>query len=163
MASAYNNELVYLMNFYGISKMPIYDINDSRGEVSLKDNKLVYNHTRCFTYYTNDEFAFRVARLQLNEVAEAYKRFSENAEEVSFVASYKDSDSEYNREETWSGNLNDVLDRLYKENHRLTYCNGCSWKFKDMAIQHLYLLWLNWLDYTNQSLSHYMNNGGDMW
>ena len=163
MASVYSKELAYLMKFNEIDRIPIYDGNEFRGIIKLdKNNDLVYEHKYC-RYYMYDGDAFEAGKRQLNEVLDAYKRFADNTEEISVVASYTDSDDTYNREETWSGKIFEVMDRLYDNNHRLKYCNGCSWKFKDTAVQHLYLLWNQYLDYSGKELSHYMAHGGDMW
>lgn len=151
-----NQELKYIIDFYNLPCVPIYNQGKNVGEIT-KDMK----YERGSRYYLNDEnYAFQLAFEQVDRVVNLQERINRPFEAIDLYCEDKDTwvypDVEggtpchhvypktihTEKECVRKGMMDDVFVAHYKANNSLRYCNGCSYKFKDSEVDELYYLWL---------------------
>jgi hypothetical protein len=173
-----NEELIYTMRFYGISKVPTFSNGNYCGDVVLnKDGKLAYQKSDWGWHWNAPEYAFRSAMKDINKVIELNAVINKPAKVVAvehverYTWEYAENEGDpvchhvYPRtvvtetEQTWEGEtLDDVFVQMEKANNSLRYCNGRGWHFKDPVVKEQHYLWNLTMD-KSRSMDLYYGNG----
>ncbi len=155
-----DEELIYVMRFHGIKKIPTIENNQYYGDVLLADDgTLRYERGDTHFYWNDDRFAFENACRGVNDVIRLNGMLDKPATVVAVrfqseqVWKYPDREGgpaihhvypktvRTETEEAWSGTLDEVFVRMEETNRRFRYCNDIAYDFRDPDIKHLHRLW----------------------
>lgn len=153
-----DEELKYIMKFYGLTRVHIYEDGQYRGYL---DENCSYNKGDAFRYFNKYgiSLAHSLAYEQINNAISLKNTLHEPF--VAVVLDICESDTWYYpdydggapthhvyprktteiKELTYRGTKDEVFEKLEKANNRLRYCNGNHLEFKDKYVQQEYRLW----------------------
>lgn len=160
----------YLMDYYQLSKMPIFYKGVFRGYVT-RDMQYIKGSI----YFVNISDAFLYAFGQIGSVVDVMTNLNTTytinyiKKERKRVYEYDDG-SGYVSHHTYPKTIETskvisataTLDKLFEDfylmNRTYRYCNDDWYEFEDEEIKHKYLIWLNMLD-NSRSFSLYYGDG----
>ena len=123
-----------------------------------------YKHEYCCQYFPNVKDAFDLAldRKHLEKYIDDCKCIrSKEKVDINVTEkniSYDPRIESTERKHVFSGTLDEVFERLEKENNRLRYCNGHYFEFDDNEHRRLYRMWTRLIPYW-RSFNLYYGNG----
>lgn len=138
MKSKYTKEeLKVIMESHEIQAIPVYHEGIYVGKIY---KSLTYEKDRC-KYMTEDEYAINLAIDQIDDFVEFKKALNEPLK--ADVYCYSDCNAKYDvkKQIILEGTMNEVFEKIYKENRNYRYFNGYYHKFADNRLNHLYNLW----------------------
>lgn len=153
-----NEELKYVMDYYDIPFVPIYEGNKDLGKITkeLQYVSGLYKYQKGY-----EHLAFELAYEQVKEVIELQERLKQPLKTIQVFKKeyneweYPDVEGGLPRHHVYprtvvkreekeieGATMDEVFEKHYKANRSYRYCNGYSYYLKDEKIQKMYYLWL---------------------
>lgn len=129
-------EVKYLMAFYQINRLPLFNKDNVFLGYVTKDLK--YDTANAFRVFTKKEYAIETACEQIDSFIESAKRL--NSKEPLKIEIIEVAYEKENTEE-WEGTLDEIFEKIERINNKYRYCNGHYWKVKDKEFLVLFRLW----------------------
>ena len=139
-------ELAYVMSYYGISEVPVFDKHCTWGKAVLKDGVVSFQKDPCIIILSEqfEEQAFAIAFKSVNDVITLKEKWNvETVQDVIYRIKDYDNPKSEDREKvlTWSGTYDQLFEKMSYETSRLRYLNGRSYEFADPEVEKLYRIW----------------------
>jgi len=139
-------ELAYVMAYYGISEVPVFDRHCMLGKVVLKDGVVSFQKGPNIRMLPGqfEEQAFAIAFEAVNDVITLKEKWNEETVQnviyrIEYYGYPKSEDSV--NVLTWSGTYDQLFEKMSYKISRLRYLNGHSYEFADPEMQKLYRIW----------------------
>lgn len=144
----------YLMDYYKLSKMPIYHKRTFLGYVT-RDMEYI----KGLSNFTTTPVAIHFAFEQIGSVVDVMSNLN-TTYTINYTKKKCNSPKAIETSEVISATetLDKLFEQFYKLNRTYKNCNDVWYEFEDEEIKHKYRIWLNMLD-NSRSFSLYYGDG----